>query len=292
VGAVFSFGGPRTTGLIPVEASIRLLQPVSTEGVPIVVSERLLIDIAFSDDPRFRLLLGGAERPVAITGALRLFPSLDPADVIIVVDGPTLDALQYIETGRIDSAFDAWWLAVDEGASDSVAATLETAPFDSNQIESRVERTRVLRTDPVALGTLGALSLGFVAAIVFAMVGFVSSVVVGARERMTEFALLRAIGLSSRQLAGWLLVENRFLVGLSLLGGTLLGFLLSWLILPLITVNREAEQVFPSLIVIIPWQTIFILEAAILLLLLVVSTIMAVVLRQVGLGTALRIGEE
>ncbi len=212
--------------------------------------------------------------------------------MIVVVDSPTLDALQYIETGSISSSFEEWWLAVDEGRSADIAATLATSPFDSNVIETRSERTRVLRTDPVALGTLGALSLGFVAAIVFAIVGFVSSVVVGARERMTEFALLRAIGLSSRQLAGWLLVENGFLVVLSLLGGTLLGFLLSWLILPLITVNREAAQVFPSLIVVIPWRTIFVLEAVILLLLIVVSTIMAIVLRQVGLGTALRIGEE
>jgi ABC-type antimicrobial peptide transport system permease subunit len=157
---------------------------------------------------------------------------------------------------------------------------------------AREERTRELRTDPVALGTLGALSLGFSAAAIFAVIGFVSSAAVGARERMTEFALLRAIGLSSRQLAGWLLIENGFLVALSLLGGTLLGFLLSWLILPLITVNREAEQVFPSLIVIIPWRTIFMLEALILLTLLVVSAVMALVLRRVGLGTALRIGEE
>ncbi|MEZ4571791.1 MAG: FtsX-like permease family protein [Thermomicrobiales bacterium] len=251
------------------------------------------MDIAFGGDAEFPLLLGGADRPVRIAGVLRSFPSLDPLDeMIIVVDGPTLDALQYIERGRASTSFDEWWLAVDDGASDDIAARLDAAPFNSNQIQTRVERTRDLRTDPVALGTLGALTLGFVAAIVFAIVGFVSSAVVGARERMTEFALLRAIGLSSRQLAGWLLIENGFLVVLSLLGGTLLGFLLSWLILPMITVNREAEQVFPSLIVVIPWRTILLLEAAILLLLLVVSAVLAVVLRRIGLGQALRIGEE
>lgn len=293
VGASLGFFTSQTVNPVALEASIRLGQPESTAGIPVVVSERLLVDIAFSGDPRFRLLLGGVERPVAITGTVRAFPSLDPDDeIIIVVDGPTLDALRFIELGSIATSPEEWWLDVDDDDSDAVAAVLEGAPFESNMIETRAERTRELRTDPVALGTLGALSVGFVAAIIFALVGFVSSVVVGARERMTEFALLRAIGLSSRQLAGWLLVENGFLVILSLLGGTLLGFLLSWLILPLITVNRDAEQVFPSLIVVIPWRTIFILEGVILLLLLVVSTMMAIVLRQVGLGAALRIGEE
>ncbi len=292
VGATLGFFGIQTVSPIPIEASIRLRQLVSTAGIPVVASERLLVDIAFSGDPRFRLLLGSAERPVAITGVLRSFPTVEPDDIVLVVDSVTLDLKQYIETGRIDSSFDMWWLGVADGSSASVTSTLDEPPFISNRIESRAERARTLRTDPVTLGTLGALSLGFVAAIVFAIVGFVSSAVVGARERMTEFALLRAIGLSSRQLAGWLLVENGFLVILSLLGGTLLGFLLSWLILPLITVNREAEQVYPSLIVVIPWRTIFILEGVILLLLLVVSAVMALVLRRVGLGTALRIGEE
>ena len=294
-GSGFVPRGFSTTTPIPVqvELSARLRQPELSQAIPIILSEELLVEIAFSGDAQFRLLLGGAERLVSISGALRSFPSIAPDDdLIIVVDGPTIGALQFIESGRIDSQFDSWWLAVDGGASDDVAATLEEAPFISNDVETRAGRARELRTDPVALGTLGALTLGFVAAVVFAIVGFVSSAVVGARERMTEFALLRAIGLSSRQLAGWLLVENGFLVVLSLLGGTLLGFLLSWLILPLITVNREAEQVFPSLIVIIPWRTILVLEAVILLLLLVVSAVMALVLRRVGLGTALRIGEE
>ena len=290
---ILGFGQGTAWPISNTEFSFRLKQPERDGGIPIIVSERLLAEIAFNRSSSFRLLIGGEDRPVIISGLLRSFPSIDPDDeLIIVVDGPTVDNLRFLETGVIQFSFESWWLGVEPEASDDIAELLEEAPYFSNEVTATVQRTRELRTDPVALGTLGALTLGFVAAIVFAIVGFVSSAIVGARERMTEFALLRAIGLSSRQLAGWLLVENGFLVLLSLLGGTLLGFLLSWLILPLITVNREAEQVFPSLIVVIPWRTIFMLEAVILLLLLIVSAIMAIVLRQVGLGTALRIGEE
>lgn len=287
------FGSERSYYPVPVEVSLRLRQTAPPERIPIIVNTRLLELVAFNDEARFRLLLGGDERPVEIVGAVDAFPSIDPdEDVIVIVDKPTLDTLQYLETGRVETTAESWWLSVDNGDTGAIAATLETAPFNSNQIETIADRTRELRTDPVALGTIGALTLGFTAAVIFAIVGFVSSAVVGARERMAEFALLRAVGLSARQLAGWLLMENGFLVVLSLIGGTALGFLLSWLILPLITVNREAEQVFPSLIVVIPWQTILLLEAVILLLLLIVSTALALILRRVGLGAALRIGED
>mgnify|MGYP006176450989 CR=1 FL=1 len=44
---------------------------------------------------------------------------------------------------------------------------------------------------------IGVLTIGVVAAGLFAVVGFVVSAAVSARERVTEFALLRALGLSS-----------------------------------------------------------------------------------------------
>ena len=298
VNSVSTFGGfnqPQVEPRTRFEFSIRFRQAGEGRSIPVIASERLLIEIAFgsTSNARLRLLLGGENRQVTIVGTLRSFPTIDPdVDVIILVDGPTIDAIQFIETGRIDSSFDSWWLGTGSNATDGLAAVLDQPPFNSNNIITRTDRTQALRTDPVALGTLGALSLGFVAAVVFAVIGFVSSAAVGARERLTEFALLRAIGLSSRQLAGWLLLENGALVVVSLLGGTALGFLLSWLILPLITVNRDAAQVFPSLVVIIPWRTMLMVEAVILLILLIVSGLMALVLRRVGLGTALRVGEE
>jgi hypothetical protein len=54
--------------------------------------------------------------------------------------------------------------------------------------------------------------LGFVAALAFALIGCAANAAVSARERMTEFGLLRALGISSRQLFGLLGVEQGFVV--------------------------------------------------------------------------------
>ncbi len=102
--------------------------------------------------------------------------------------------------------------------------------------------------------------LGFVAAAIFAGIGFAVNAAVSARERLVEFALMRAVGLSNRQLIAWLGLENALLVIFGLVGGTVLGITLAWLVLPLIAITQDATVAVPGVIVIYPWQTILWLE--------------------------------
>ena len=78
---------------------------------------------------------------------------------------------------------------------------------------------------------------------------------------MTEFAVLRALGLSPRQLAGWLSLENAILVVVSLLIGTGLGLLISWVVLPFVTLTQAGTTPVPGLLISIPWGQIALLEA-------------------------------
>ena len=103
------------------------------------------------------------------------------------------------------------------GHRTSVAEALTGAPFGSQAVlKPGRPRQLTLATDPIALGIIGALAIGFVAAALFAIVGFIVSAAVSARERIAEFALLRALGLSSGQLSVWLSLENAALATVSL----------------------------------------------------------------------------
>ena len=125
-------------------------------------------------------------------------------------------------------------------------------PFGSRAVLSQVDRGNSLATDPIALGIIGALAIGFVAAALFAIVGFIVSAAVSARERIAEFALLRALGLSSGQLSVWLSLENAALAAVSLVTGTALGLLIAWVVLPFITVTQGAATPYPPVIVEVP----------------------------------------
>jgi hypothetical protein len=236
------------------------------------------------------LELAGARRPVEIVNVLEGFPTVPADDAALVVDYRAYSALSYLAEGTIVQPGE-WWIDAAAGRAAPIAVRLAAPPFSSADVESRQVLARTLQNDPVALGTIGALSLGFLAAAVFAAVGFAVSAAVSARQRTTEFAVMRSLGLSSRQLSGWLVVENGVLVLVSLACGTLLGLLLARFVLPTVSLTQSGGETFPSPIVEIPWGTVAALELGLLALLVLIILIEVRVLRRIQVAATLRASE-
>ncbi len=285
-------GTARGNQVVPVTYYLRPAGTTLPETIPVLVSESFLESTASSLGDTTELQVGDLRGNVTIAGVIRGFPTVAAdADGIVIADLATV-AMHRFEPGKATLGPDELWLKVDSAAIEPVSEALRQDPFVSRSVDSRSERAQSLLSDPVALGNIGSLSLGFVAAAVFAAIGFIVSAVVSARERVTEFALLRALGLSPRQLVRWMALEHGVLLAISLIGGTLLGIALAWLVLPLIAVTQQATQVVPGVIVVVPWLTIVLLELGVVAVLLLVVGVLALVLRRGGLGTLLRLGED
>lgn len=277
----------------PVYFSLRPSGTRLPDEFPIVVSEGFLEITESNVGDKIRLnslRLPGAS--AVVIGSMTSFPTVDPTlGEAVLMDLPTIQMLDY-ETGGVIRPVDERWISAVDGEVNAVAEELLRTPYESLRVHDRVDRAESLKSDPVALGTIGSLSLGFFAAAMFAAVGFAVSAVVSARERFTEFALLRAVGLASRQLSTWLTLEHGALVIISLIFGSLIGLLLAWLILPLISITQEATSAIPEVIVVYPWNTIVRLVLSLIVVLAVIVAFLTSVLRRLGLGSALRIGED
>jgi hypothetical protein len=278
---------------LPVHVSLRPAGTALPREFPIVVSERLLesTDSALGEDmslPSLRLQSGRGR----IVGTVEEFPTVDPdLGEAILIDLPTVQIMGY-ESGSDIRQPTELWMTADEAARTSISESLEADPFSAILLHDRIGRAESLKTDPVALGTIGALSLGFVAAATFAAVGFSVSSVVSARERVGEFALLRALGLSSRQLGGWLSIDHGILVIASLVLGTLVGVVLTWVILPFVSITQEASIAIPDVAVVYPWRTILLLEVSVVVVLGAVVAVLAALVRRLGLTSLLRLGND
>lgn len=274
------------------EVAFRLLpgQAQPPDVLPVIATSTFLEATETRSGEIFPFELAGGRRSLEVVGSVRGFPTLAPETAGLVVDMQTYGELVYLARGtRLEPT--AWWLDAAPGSSESVAEALRAPPFSSAEATSRHGRAEALQNDPVALGTIGALSLGFLAAAVFAAVGFAVSSAVSARERTTEFAVMRSLGLSTRQLTGWLVLENGVLVALSLAGGTALGLLLAHFVLPTVSLTQSGAKPFPRPIVEIPWGTVAWLEAAMLAALVVIIALEVRLLRRVDVAAALRAGE-
>jgi hypothetical protein len=272
---------------------------LATDELPVLVSEATLAAMNLQPTDTFELRVSSVDLRARIVGVFDSFPTTDAAAPVVIVDLPTLAIARFraahANTAEVDSFSetrqpDEWWLEVAE--PDDVARALAGPPFLSASVTTAVGRERSLVSDPVALGIIGALGLGALAAGLFALIGLAVAASVSARERQTEFALLRALGLSRRQLAGWLWLENGSLAVVSLLAGVALGALISLVVLPSVTVTASGSPPTPPVVVVLPLATIAALALIAAAALIVVVVVMTAVLRRMRIGNILRLGEE
>ena len=281
---IYGDEGPVELRLVPDS-----LAEVADRPLPIVVS-RSFADATLSNVGD-SVAIGSLTRrtQVEIAAIVDAFPTLDPERPFAVLDVGGYALSTYARNGE-DLFADEWWLAVtDEPAA---VATLADEPYSVETLLSRTELTAQLTDDPVALGVIGALAIGSIASLIVAVIGFVVSSVVSTRERLGEFALLRALGLSPAQLSAWLTMENAFLLTAGVVAGTGLGLVLSWLVLPFVTLTADARVVVPPVLVEIPWPAIgfvFLLAAVAL-----VATVIVIgaILRRVPVSGVLRAGQD
>jgi hypothetical protein len=190
-----------------------------------------------------------------IIGSVERFPTLDPSAPFIIADDATVELSRTAANGQATPVSE-WWIDVAPGTEASVLEALRAGQDGTLEAIGRQELTTQLSNDPVALGVLGVLGLGSLAAMAFASIAFLASATVSTTERVGEFAILRALGLSARQLAGWLAAESAFLLGFGLIAGSAAGILLGWLVLPFASFTPDGSAAVPSPVVIIPLAAI------------------------------------
>ena len=224
-------------------------------AVPVVASEALLAQTGAIVGDELTLTSLGSPLTVRIVGSTRLFAPFDPAKPFFLADLATVDVLRYASTGRTQQA-DEWWLKVTPGSEAAVVTALRAKDAGTASVVGREELTRELSTDPVPLGLIGILGLGSLAAMLFAGIGFLVSSTISTSERIGEFALLRALGLSTGQLSLWLSIESVFLLVVGLVAGSALGLVLAWLVLPFATLTQTGLAPIPAPEVVVPWQAL------------------------------------
>ncbi|SDM64621.1 ABC transporter permease [Nonomuraea jiangxiensis] len=261
-----------TPGLITFapQHGLRPLPVVLTPGL----AASLKLGVGQTGPARF----AGRVLQVKVVGVVASMPTSAPGQQAVLADWETLQAYE-LAAARPPRPATEWWLA----AADTARARelLRENPQWEVTTVDRSELTVALRDDPLASGLQGALILGFAAALGFAVLGFLANAVVVARERRPEFAVLRALGTSSRQVFGLLATEQAFVIGLSLIAGTGLAVIIGNLVVPRIVLTGQASAVTPGVLLHIPWAA----TAAMLVLVAgVLLGIVAAMARHLRLG--------
>ncbi|MGO8947379.1 MAG: FtsX-like permease family protein, partial [Ktedonobacterales bacterium] len=238
------------------------------------------------------------------------FPTLYPGDVpggFIVVDlNDYLSALRNNAPSGVDpGTFSAneFWMRTTASPSQHAALLSDLAnpnllPQQNAEVQtySLAEQASQIASNPVSAGMRGLLLIGALTAAVLAVIGSIVQGLLATEQRSQQFAVMRTVGMSGRQLTLVLLGEQVVVYFFGLVGGTLLGLLLVTATLPFLqfsdtTINPTTVGV-PPYILTFDGQSILYFYVALFMAFLVALLAASRYASSIGLGDALRLGED
>lgn len=228
-----------------------------------------------------------ADVSFTIVGALDLFPSLYPQD------GPFFVAnLDHIHNALGGTYPYDVWLATDASVP-SEAIVEGVRDLGLAVVTDRDARETILaeQTRPERQGLFGLLSVGFVAAAVLTVIGFLVYAVVAFQRRFIELGMLRAIGLSAGQMAAFLTGELAALIAIGVAMGTGLGVWASSLFIPYFQVGDDKTALVPPFVVQVAWEqlgTIYMVYGAMFIISILVLVALLIRMR---VFEAVKLGE-
>ncbi|MEE6280104.1 ABC transporter permease [Georgenia sp. MJ170] len=203
----------------------------TTVVVPAVVARDLdlttgdQLTLGLGDDPDVPAT-GGVELTVAVTEGFTQWRLIVTPEVLAEIDPAATMASLWV---RLDESVDAAQTITtaqdrltEAAAQPGAADEFVSPPSVAGPAAERAMFEQVINTLlAIVVGLLGV-------AVVIALIGVANTLSLSVLERRRESAVLRAIGLTRRQLRGMLAVEGVFLAAVGVVIGTVLGLLYGW----------------------------------------------------------------
>ena len=263
----------------------QLLAQISTQKPTAIVSDTFLTATGLHRGDTVQIgLTNGQSISARIVATTHYFPTLDPKAYPFLITN-----VAYLEQASKAGAANEVWIsanpqraAVDRLVRASHAWLLPTIEYEG------IPPLTDAGSDPLKIGIYGVVSIGFLISVGLVLLGFITYAFLSLQQRLTEFAILRSLGLSARGMRTLLFYEQAFLLGAAMIGGIAAGVLTTQLYLPYLPI---ATRTLPPFLVVTPWGSIIGFVVAILALFLIVVSVLVLLVLRLPLGRVLRLGD-
>ncbi len=213
-------------------------------------------------------LQAGTEYPHEVW--LRTTRNADPENIVYAIRGYSITLDQTADQSRL----------VENGLN-TLVQSWSSAGKDILAEQSRPERQ----------GLFGLLSVGFVASALLTVLGFMLYALFSFRRRFIEMGMLRAIGLSIKQMRAFLAAELAALILVGIGAGTVVGVLASKLFVPFLQIGSTAQAQYPPFQIQIAWLSIFQIYGLFIALFIAALLVLSAILVRMKIFQAIKLGE-
>lgn len=275
----------------PQVVGLRVLEDLTL--LPVVVDEGFLDEARVEEGDEIAVFVNRQYVQMKIVGTFDLFPAFDPdgREHLMVADIESL----IVTASRVP--FVAQEVVPLEAWLNGVSPTLNSSGLAEAGVRASivVEQTQLRAEageDPlVAASWEGILFLSFFAVLALTALGFGVYAVLAARARTLEFAILRTMGYTPRQILALVSFEQAFVIGAGIVVGTLLGFPLGRLMIGYLGTTESGVSPLPPLVSDVSWTTVLTVYGLVALVFVVTVAALARTYSKIAVAQALRIGE-
>jgi hypothetical protein len=248
--------GPTLRFLLTNEAANpRFQPPQATDSAPPAVVATPRLAATAGAGGILPLRFPGGAVPVRVVGTILRFPSLS-GDFVLGDEESLFVALNSASPGTTTP--NELWLA----GPDSLGPRLARPPFAVTAVSSRAALEQRLRADPLARGSLAALTGAAIVAFLLALVGLAVLLLGDARDDRRELLDLETQGAGPGMLRRHLRLRASFVAALGLVGGLAAAALLAVLAVDLVTLTAGAALPEPPLALSVDWRFVALCCAA------------------------------
>ena len=223
----------------------RLPQPTDDRPIPVIASPAVsavagsggLVTLNFYNPPVQARVVATASR----------FPTIGADEPFVITDETALSTALDADAPGTGTP-DELWLSVPGRNADVLTGRLAEPPFSRLDSVSRRDLHQQARSDPLARGVVYTLGVAALVALGLAVVGLWTTAVSDVRDERDAFFDLEAQGASPDTLRRHLRLRALALIVFGVLGGCLLGIVVSLLIVSLVQVTAAATQPDPPLV--------------------------------------------
>jgi putative ABC transport system permease protein len=222
-----------------------------------------------------------------VAGGLDYWPTLYENDKTFLIAN-----LDYVTAQTGIRPYNIWMRLKPAAKVSPIMEALSRQSILATPVKDTRNELILARRDPRQMGLYGIMSIGFCIAVLVTVIGYVLYTFISLQKRLLQFGVMRAMGLSLRQLIGILGLEQLWSAGIGLAMGTLIGQTISWFFVPFLRTATAMTGKIPPFQVIISGIDIITIYSILLPILILALTGLAFSLARQQIHQAVKLGEE
>ncbi len=262
--------------------------------VSVLASRSFVASNGISENDIIRISFLGYNLFVSVAEIIDYFPSLDPDSGGFVI--ANIDRLLNARNRQLGNSIypNEVWLDLPENIDQrhAILDGIRRTSLSAKNIYDSQAMIADMKDDPLAgAAWKGVLLISLLGVVLISSLGFLVYSYLTAQARQLDFAVLRAIGFSRRQIFGLLTFEQMIIIIIGLALGIITGEKLSTTMMPFLQLTEQGSRVLPPFVLSIDWVTIGITYGILLAAFIITSFLLILSFSRNKIHETLRMGD-